>query len=44
MIAAGNEHHVKSDECKPGAEGSTDCACAENDVASHVPHRNLAQW
>ena len=43
MIAAGHQDGAASGKRQPGADGSANCAGAKNDVASHVPHRNLAQ-
>jgi len=44
VLATGHEHHAGSGEPEPTAESSANRSGTDNDVARHVPHRNLAQW
>jgi uncharacterized low-complexity protein len=43
MIASGDQHDLAPGHSETAAQRAADGSCAEDDVASHVAHRNLAQ-
>lgn len=43
VIASGDQHDLAPSQSEATAQRAADGSCAEDDVASHVAHRNLAQ-